>query len=145
MKYFLDRAIALLEGRGVRRWLLAFALLLSLLSLGWMAVEWKDVESNSPIEVALYRLMPMPAAKVLGLRPPRESVPLLSELIQKQPTAELYSLRAMNEEAALDFNAAERDWKKYVETSTNGGLAGLRLPTSTIVDCGPLTKSRRSG
>ena len=76
---------------------------------------WRNAESGSAIESALYRWMPTPVGKVFGLRPPRESTPLLSELIQRQPGAELYSLRALNEEAALDFVAAEADWKKYTE------------------------------
>ena len=59
----------------------------------------------------------MPVSKVLGLRPPREATPLLSELIKQQPTAELYSLRALNEEASLDFSAAEADWKRYTEAA----------------------------
>jgi len=76
---------------------------------------WRNAESGSAIESALYRWMPMPVGKVLGLRPPREATPLLSELIVRQPSAELYSLRALNEEAALDVVAAEADWKKYTE------------------------------
>ena len=69
------------------------------------------------MEAALYRWMPMPVSKVFGLRPPREATPLLSELIQRQPSAELYSLRALNEEASLDFAAAEADWKRYAEAA----------------------------
>lgn len=123
MKYFLDRLIEFLKGTAFRRTLLVVVLVLSLFTLGWMAVEWKNVESSSTIEAALYRLMPMPMAKVMGLRPPKEAVPLLGDLIQKQPTAELYSLRAMNEEASLDFSAAESDWKKYVELSPDPGTS----------------------
>ena len=78
---------------------------------------WRNAESGSALESALYRWMPMPVSKVFGLRPPHEATPLLSELIQRQPIAELYSLRALNEEAALDFVSAEADWKKYVEVS----------------------------
>lgn len=86
---------------------------------GWAAIEWKNVEAGSAIEAALYRVMPMPVSDVLGLRPPKEAVPLLSELIKKQPTAELYSLRATNEEASLDFDSAEADWKKYASTAAD--------------------------
>jgi cellulose synthase operon protein C len=71
------------------------------------------------IESALYRWMPMPVSKVFGLRPPREATPLLSELIKRQPSAELYSLRALNEEASLDFTAAESDWKQYAEAASD--------------------------
>ncbi|HEX9200008.1 MAG TPA: hypothetical protein VF865_10650 [Acidobacteriaceae bacterium] len=78
---------------------------------------WKNAEAGSAIESALYRWMPMPVSKVFGLRPPCEATPLLSKLIQRQPSAELYSLRALNEEAALDFVAAEADWKKYTDAA----------------------------
>jgi Flp pilus assembly protein TadD len=78
---------------------------------------WRNAESGSAIEAALYRWMPMPVSKVFGLRPPREATPLLTDLIRRQPGAELYSLRALNEEAALDFTAAEADWKKYAEAA----------------------------
>jgi tetratricopeptide (TPR) repeat protein len=96
---------------------LVIAVVLAVVSLAWATVEWKNVESGSAIENALYRLMPMPVRKVLGLRPPREAVQQLAELVRQQPTAELYSLRALNEEAALDFTAAEADWKKHAETA----------------------------
>ncbi len=140
MKYFLD---ALREMRRGSRYLKEFfaalrmtngtgavmvcGLVLALFTGGWAAMEWKDVEAGSAIETALYRWMPMGASKVLGLRPPREAVPLLGVLIQKQPTTELYSLRAMNEEAALDFTAAEADWKKFAESSSDraGGEVAL--------------------
>jgi tetratricopeptide (TPR) repeat protein len=79
------------------------------------------------VEAALYRWMPMPVSKVLGLRPPREATLLLSELIKQQPTAELYSLRALNEEASLDFSAAEADWKRYTETAPDRIKAQLSL------------------
>lgn len=107
--------------------LVASAIVLATASIARGAAEWKRVVSGSAIEAALYRLMPMPAGNILGLRPPREAVPLLSELIQKQPTAELYSLRATNEESALDFPAAEADWKKYAETAPDRSRAQLTL------------------
>lgn len=102
-------------------------LVLALFTGGWAAMEWKDVEAGSAIEAALYKWMPVGASKVLGLRPPKEAVPLLGALIQKQPTAELYSLRAMNEEAALDFAAAEADWKKYAESASDRAAGQLAL------------------
>jgi Tfp pilus assembly protein PilF len=112
------------KGTGV---VMVGGLVLVLLTGTWAAMEWKDVEAGSAIEAALYKWMPMGANKVLGLRPPKEAVPLLGALIQKQPTAELYSLRAMNEEAALDFAAAEGDWKKYAESATDRAAGQLTL------------------
>jgi tetratricopeptide (TPR) repeat protein len=89
--------------------------------------EWKTVISGSPTENALYRWMPMAAERVFGPRPPHEAIPLLGELIQKQPSAELYSLRAMNEESALDFSAAEADWKKRADLAKDRTAAQLDL------------------
>ena len=126
MKYFRD-ACNSQSKRNLRRYS-SFPSLLSMgASAAWAAMEWKDVEAGSAIEAALYRWMPMPVGKVLGLRPPHEAVAGLGELIAKQPAAELYSLRAMNEEAALDFAQAEADWKKYVETAPDHLRAQITL------------------
>lgn len=145
MKYFLDalrrgmkrvpeglrRSFAALRmtkaQRLLRRAVIASGLVAVLFTAGWAAIEWKDVEAGSAIEAALYKWMPMGASKVLGLRPPKEAAPLLGALIQKQPTAELYSLRAMNEEASLDFAAAEADWKKYAESATDHAAGKMAL------------------
>ena len=90
-----------------------------IVTAGRATAAWRNAEAGSAVEAALYRWMPMPVSKVLGLRPPREATPLLSELIKQQPTAELYSLRALNEEAALDFSAAEADWKRYTQAAAD--------------------------
>lgn len=114
-----------------KRTLVRFAIVGGLVLLaGYLmrgAAEWKSVVAGSATEAALYRWMPMPGGKVLGPRPPHEAVQLLSNVIQQQPLAELYSLRAMNEEAALDFTAAEADWKKNVESSKSRIAAELAL------------------
>ncbi|HEX8925569.1 MAG TPA: hypothetical protein VF786_07235, partial [Terriglobales bacterium] len=110
MKYF--------PNAGLRRSLCVLAVCAAGAS-AWAALDWRNIEAGSAIESALYRVMPMPVRNVLGLRPPKEAVPLLSDLIRQHPTAELYSLRALNEEAALDFNAAEADWKKYADSSSD--------------------------
>ena len=110
-----------------RRLYLACTLVLLAASAAWAGIEWKEVEAKSAVEAALYRWMPMPVSKVLGLRPPHEAVKALGELIGSRPTAELYSLRALNQEAALDFNGAEGDWKKYAETAPDKVQARLAL------------------
>lgn len=78
-------------------------------------VEWSGVPGQSREDGALYRVMQMPVRSVLGPRPPKESTPLLSQLIKEQATAELHVLRARQEEAGLDFAAAEADWKRHAE------------------------------
>jgi tetratricopeptide (TPR) repeat protein len=76
----------------------------------WM----QDAVSGSAIEAALYRAMEIPGVKALYPSPPKEAQGELNGLIAKAPAqAELYSLRAMEEERALDFTDAERDWKTY--------------------------------
>jgi predicted Zn-dependent protease len=88
----------------------------------------RDVETRTEIEAAFFRNMSLPGGDVLFRRPPRETRPALSELIQKQPkNAELYSLRALEDEQQLDFTAAESDWKQYVANSANKVDAELAL------------------
>ena len=114
MKCFRNRSFA-----RFRRflWLCSGGLLLILVVVSGAraTAPWRNPQSGSAIEAALYRWMPMPIGKVFGLRPPHEAAPLLTDLINRQPSAELYSLRALNEEAALDFVAAEADWKRYTD------------------------------
>ncbi len=116
MKYFPDPSFA---RAGRILWpCCAGLLLVPAIVIGARATSpWRNAESGSAVEAALYRWMPMPVSKVFGMRPPREATPLLGDLIKRQPAAELYSLRALNEEAALDFAAAEADWKKYAEAA----------------------------
>jgi len=104
-----------------------------LLAVGWQAraalPRWmQDVVSGSAIEAALYRAMEIPAVKALYPRPPKEAEGELSGLIGKAPEqAELYSLRAMEEERALDFAAAEKDWKAYAERAKDKLDAKMEL------------------
>jgi tetratricopeptide (TPR) repeat protein len=78
----------------------------------------REVVGASAIESALYRLMEIPEAKILYPRPPAESRAELSNLLAKTPSdAELYALRARADEQALDFPAAEADWKLAIAHS----------------------------
>jgi hypothetical protein len=84
----------------------------------WMV----NVEGESALEDAFFRLMAMPGGAVLGRRPPAETRPALSNLIKsKSDDAQLYSLRALEDEQALDFEAAEADWKQFVQKSQDKG------------------------
>lgn len=100
---------------------------------GWQAhaalPRWmQDVISASAIEAALYRAMDLPGAKALYPRPPREAQTELNALVGKAPQdAELYYLRAKEDEQALDFKAAEKDWKAYGSHSSDKIAAKLEL------------------
>jgi tetratricopeptide (TPR) repeat protein len=110
------------------------ALALCGLSLaGWEAraslPRWmQDAIGSSAIEAALYRTMEIPGVKALYARPPKEAEVELGALIAKSPSQpDLYSLRAMEEEQALDFAAAEADWKRYASESKDRTGAELEL------------------
>ena len=72
--------------------------------------------------------MALPGGEVAFRRPPSETRPALGELLRKQPAdAELYSLRALEDEQQLDFAAAEADWKSFAEKSADKLAAQLSL------------------
>ncbi|MBZ5684041.1 MAG: hypothetical protein LAP86_03320 [Acidobacteriia bacterium] len=126
MKYFLEpstkRARLLLIGA------LVVSAGLTLAAMGELPSWIRDVEANSAIEAAFFRMMSLPNGAVAFRRPPSETRPALGELIKGQPhNAELYSLRALEDEQQLDFTAAESDWKAYVENSSDKGGAQLAL------------------
>ena len=87
----------------------------------------ENVAAGTEIEKALYRGMQLPGGEVLFRRSPRETVPALTELQQSQKTAALYSLRALEEEQALDFTAAERDWRSWADGAEDRVGAHLDL------------------
>ncbi len=95
---------------------------------GHGVARWIDnVSSGSDVEKALYRLMDLPGGSILFRRTPRESIPAITQLQQTQNTAALYSLRALEEEQALDFAAAERDWKAWADGADDRPGAHLDL------------------
>jgi tetratricopeptide (TPR) repeat protein len=107
--YWQNPGLLLGAGNGMARWL-------------------ENAESGSGVEKALYRLMKLPGGEALYRRSPRETRPELTALINaSQNSAALYSLRAMEDEQALDFDAAERDWKSWVEKSSDKSGANLDL------------------
>src|SRR5271170_5060782 len=91
--------------------------------------EWlENTEAGSSIESALYRLMTLPTGDVLYRRSPRETRPQLTELIKTNgQQAALYSLRALQDEQALDFVAAEADWKAWTDHAPDRAAAELDL------------------
>jgi tetratricopeptide (TPR) repeat protein len=70
----------------------------------------------------------MPGGTVPILLPPAESRPALTKLISSAPgDSMLYRLRAQEAEVALDFAAAEADWKAYAGRATNRYAAQIEL------------------
>jgi tetratricopeptide (TPR) repeat protein len=100
-----------------------------LLGAGNSLARWlENAEAGSGVEKALYRLMKLPGGEALYRRSPRETRPELTNLINgSQKSAALYSLRAMEDEQALDFEAAEKDWKTWAEKSEDKAAANLDL------------------
>lgn len=88
----------------------------------------QNIETSTALEKLIFRSMPLPGGSVLVRRPPSETVPALTTALETQPqNAELYSLRAMEEEEKEDFTAAEADWKLYLQNSADKGAAQLAL------------------
>lgn len=100
-----------------------------LLGPGNSVGEWvKNAVSGSGVEQALFRSMTLPGGEILFRRSPRESRTELTGLMQSHPDkAALYSLRAMEDERALDFRAAEQDWKSWAEKADDKAGAYLDL------------------
>lgn len=91
--------------------------------------QWvRFVESGSKIENAFFRPMDLPAGPVPVRRPAKEARAELSNLISATPAdAQLYALRAREEELLLDFTAAEADWKKHAGLAQDKAAANLAL------------------
>ena len=100
-----------------------------LLGAGNGLSRWlENAEAGSGVEKALYRLMKLPGGEALYRRSPRETRPELTSLINNsQKSAALYSLKAMEDEQALDFAAAEKDWKTWAEKADDKAAANLDL------------------
>ncbi|MGO9442522.1 MAG: tetratricopeptide repeat protein [Terriglobales bacterium] len=126
MKCFLD---------SFRRRTRLLALAVLVLAIGWTISargelpSWiRNLEAASALEGVFFRMMSLPGGAVLFRRPPRETRPALADLIKSQTrNADLYSLRALEDEQQLDFTAAESDWKSYVDHSSDKTGAQLAL------------------
>ncbi len=70
----------------------------------------------------------MPGGAVPILRPPAKTRPALTSLITASPRdSMLYRLRAQEAEVALDFTAAEADWKTYAQSAADAYAARIEL------------------
>jgi hypothetical protein len=97
-------------------------------ALGELPAWIRNIDASTVLEGAFFRRMSLPSGAVPFRRPASESRPALADLIKSQPhNAELYSLRAMEDEQQLDFTAAESDWKAYADNSSDRISAQLAL------------------
>ena len=109
-----------------KKWF-AVGLTLAAIATGFVATAhgalpaWiQNISSSTELERAFFRSMHLPYGNVLFRRPPAETRPELSTLIQKKSAnSDLYALRALEDERQLDFVAAEKDWKSYADNSTS--------------------------
>jgi tetratricopeptide (TPR) repeat protein len=107
----------------------------TIFAAGWVATAsgalpaWlRNIEGRTELEAAFFRLMTLPGGEVTFRRPPSETRPALGDLLKKQPeNAELYALRALEDEQQLDFTAAEADWKSSGEKASEKCAAQLSL------------------
>ena len=131
MKCFRNSAAKSSSSARMRRWIFgAFVLAIaaSIAALGELPAWIRNIESASALEAAFFRMMSLPGGAVSFRRPPSETRPALSDRIKNQPhAAELYSLRALEDEQQLDFAAAESDWKAYLEDASDKTKAQLAL------------------
>jgi len=131
LKYFRDSAANTSSSMRMRRWMLgvfALAIAGSLGAMGELPSWIRNIESASAIEAAFFSMMSLPGGAVPFRRPPSETRPALTELIKSQPrNADLYSLRALEDEQQLDFTAAESDWKAYAVNASDKVNAELAL------------------
>ena len=113
---------------GNRVCLCGAAILCSALLVRGGLETWVQHAPAGPAIGALFRSVPMPGGAVPYLRPPAESRPELARLIAAAPReAMLYRLRAQEDEVALDFAAAEADWKAYAAHAADAYPAQLEL------------------
>lgn len=91
--------------------------------------KWAEgINAGNRIEAVFFRNVLLPSGLIPVRRPPKETRPELTKLIGAAPNdAELYSLRALEDEQQLDFVAAEADWKKYSDVAADKGAARLAL------------------
>ena len=91
--------------------------------------EWiQNIEVRSLIEAAIFRTVALSTGSVTVRRPPAETVPALGDLVKQHPQqADLYSLKALEEEQRLDFAGAEADWKLYLQNAADKAAGQMAL------------------
>src|ERR1700678_2496926 len=99
-------------------------------TLAWAGLgDWVQMlRTDAATQHALFRSMAMPGGAVDVRRPPSETRPELSRLIAAQPAnAELRRLRASEAELAMDYAAAEADWREYARLAADRSGAAIAL------------------
>jgi lipopolysaccharide biosynthesis regulator YciM len=91
--------------------------------------RWAEgISAGNRMEAVFFRNVLLPSGIVPVRRPPKETRPELTKLIGSTPNdAELYSLRALEDEQQLNFTAAEDDWRKCADIAADKGAARLAL------------------
>ena len=109
--------------------LLALSLAAGVLVARAAMPEWiQNIEVHSLIEAAIFRTVSLPTGSITIRRPPAETVSALGDLVKQHPQqADLYSLKALEEEQKLDFTAAEADWKLYLQNASDKSAAQMAL------------------
>ena len=117
-----------------RKALIETSMLVGCLAAGLMVAraampEWiQNIELHALVETAIFRSVTLPTGPVTIKRPPAETVAALGDLVKQHPQqADLYSLKALEEEQKLDFTAAEADWKLYLQNATDKAAAQMAL------------------
>ncbi|HET9837691.1 MAG TPA: hypothetical protein VFR84_05595 [Candidatus Angelobacter sp.] len=117
-----------------RKALLKTSLVLIGLAAGLMVAraampEWiQNIALGSLADSAIFGTVILPTGPVTVRRPPSETVPALADLVKQHPQqADLYSLKALEEEQKLDFTAAEADWKLYLQNTADKAAAQISL------------------
>jgi predicted Zn-dependent protease len=113
---------------GKRAWIAAGLLVCGAAAVRGELETWVQHVPAGPAIAVLFRSVAMPGGAVPVRRPPSETRPALAKLISAAPgDAMLYGLRAQEAEMALDFSAAEGDWKSYVQAAAGSYAARIEL------------------
>ena len=127
-----------------RKLLLAACAALAVAARGELADYIQRLEIADRLQGVSLHSATLPAGPVLVRRPPAETRQVLGLMISASAgDAQLYALRAQEAELALDFAAAEADWKKHAELARDQAAARMTLAGSTTAACGRGMKSRR--
>ena len=93
------------------------AFLLTALAAHAQLTRWiENIPNPSPLEAIFFRAVSLPTGAIEIRRPSKETRIELTKRIAASPAqADLYSLRAHEDELQLDFKSAEADWKKSAQ------------------------------